>query len=126
MADNSNVGKIGWLDITVPDAAALRDFYTTVVGWNSEDASMGDYSDYCMLMPAEGEAVAGVCHARGSNADMPPQWLIYITVADLDASLEHCLANGGSVVRDPAGLAGGRFAIIKDPVGAITALFQEP
>lgn len=126
MAENNNVGKIGWLDITVPDAPTLRDFYTAVVGWKPEDVSMGDYSDYSMLMPGNGEAVAGVCHARGSNADIPPQWLIYIVVADLDASLEVCLAKGGSVVREPAGLAGGRFAIIEDPVGAITALYQEP
>ena len=126
MADKNNVGKIGWLDITVTDAPALRDFYTAVVGWRPESVNMGEYSDYSMLMPGSGEAVSGVCHARGSNADLPPQWLIYIVVADLDASLDECRANGGEVVRQPQGLAGGRFAIIKDPVGAITALYQEP
>ena len=126
MADTNNVGKIGWLDITVEDAPALRDFYSAVVGWQPTDVSMGDYSDYSMTMPSNGEAVSGVCHARGSNADLPPQWLIYIIVADLDASLKTCSDNGGKILRPPNGLAGGRFAIIADPVGAVTALYQEP
>lgn len=126
MADENNIGKIGWLDITVEDAQALRDFYATVVGWKTEDVSMGDYSDYNMAMPASGEPAAGICHARGSNADLPPQWLIYIVVADLDASISACRENGGKVLREPHGLAGGRFAIIEDPVGAVTALYQEP
>jgi hypothetical protein len=31
---------------------------------------MGDYSDYTMMCPGDGDAVAGICHARGSNADL--------------------------------------------------------
>lgn len=126
MADKGNVGRIGWHDITVDDAPALRDFYAAVVGWEVQDTSMGEYNDYTMMTPHSGEAVAGVCHARGSNADIPPQWLMYLTVADLDASIEACLAKGGKVVREPAGLAGGRFALVADPVGAVVAIYQEP
>jgi predicted enzyme related to lactoylglutathione lyase len=32
----SDVGKIGWLDLTVDDADAVRDFYREVVGWKAE------------------------------------------------------------------------------------------
>ncbi len=35
MADN--IGKIGWIDMTVDDATGLRDFYQKVIGWNVED-----------------------------------------------------------------------------------------
>ena len=126
MADKNTIGKIGWLDITVDDAPALRDFYAAVVGWKPEEVGMSGYSDYNMTMPANGEPTAGVCHARGDNADLPPQWLIYIVVADLDESLRSCRDGGGKVVREPRALAGGRFAIIEDPVGAMTALYQEP
>ena len=69
--------------MSVEDAPAVRDFYKAVVGWDSEDVSMGDYSDYTMKMPATGEGVSGVCHARGSNAELPPGWLIYIIVEEL-------------------------------------------
>ena len=125
MSDNNKIGSIAWHDLTVTDAPALRDFYAAVVGWTPEDVSMGEYADFNMTLPASGEPVAGVCHARGENADLPPQWLMYIIVADLDASIAACIEHGGTVVREPKPLAGGRFAVVGDPAGAITALFQE-
>lgn len=124
MSDASEVGKIGWIDITVDDATGLRDFYKKVVGWKSEDTSMGDYSDYSMAMPGTGDVVTGICHARGSNADMKGGWLVYITVADVQASAATCAANGGKVVVEPRGLAGGQFCVIEDPSGATAALYQ--
>ncbi len=121
----NDVGKIGWIDLTVGDAEEVSAFYQAVVGWKSEGVEMGGYQDYCML-PAEGGAVAGVCHARGTNEGLPAQWLIYITVADLEQSLERCRALGGEVVRAARGLGGmGRFAIVRDPAGAVCALFQK-
>ena len=124
MSDNSQVGKIGWIDMTVDDAEGVRDFYKSVVGWDHADVSMGDYSDYSMTLPHSGEAVSGICHARGGNAGLPGGWLIYITVADVDASAAACTANGGEVLVGPKGLAGGRFCIIRDPAGATAALYQ--
>ena len=124
MSDNSQVGKIGWIDMSVGDADGVRDFYKSVVGWGSEDVSMGEYSDYSMTMPSNGEAVSGICHARGSNAELPPGWLIYIIVEDVEASATACTENGGEVLVPPRGLAGGRFCVIRDPAGATAALFQ--
>ncbi len=124
MSDNSQVGKIGWIDMSVDDAGGLRDFYKSVVGWDTEAVSMGDYSDYSMTLPASGEAVSGICHARGSNAELPGGWLIYITVADVEASAAACTANCGEVLVAPKGLAGGRFCVIRDPSGATAALYQ--
>ncbi len=68
------VGAIGWADLTVENAEQVRDFYRDVVGWKVTELSMGDYSGYCMNATAGGKTVAGVCHARGTNADLPPQW----------------------------------------------------
>jgi len=84
---------------------------------------MGDYSDYCMN--ANGQAVAGVCHARGENAELPPVWLVYFTVKDLDESLRQCVANGGKVRVPPRRLGEqGRYCTIEDPAGAVAALYQ--
>ena len=124
MSDNSGVGKIGWMDITVDDATGLRDFYKNVVGWKSEDVSMGDYSDYSMMAPGAGDVVTGICHARGSNADVKGGWLVYITVADIKVSAEACIENGGNILVEPRGLAGGQFCVIEDPSGAKAALYQ--
>ena len=74
---------------------------------------------------ADWRTVAGICHARGDNTNLPAQRLIYITVADLEASLQRCITLGGKVVC-PAREMGdhGTMAVIQDPAGAVAALFQ--
>jgi predicted enzyme related to lactoylglutathione lyase len=121
----SELGKIGWIDLTVPDAEAIRDFYQHVAGWDPSPVAMGGYQDYCMTPPGTTQPVAGICHARGHNADLPPAWLIYVTVADLDEAVRRCHERGGKV-RHPARDMGGqgRYAIIEDPAGAVAALFE--
>lgn len=123
--DRPDTGTVGWFDLTVEDATTLRDFYANVVGWTVQPQSMGDYDDYTMVCPESGQAVAGVCHARGSNADLPAQWLMYINVADLDASIGICEERGGAVISGPKTMGGyGRYCVIRDPAGAVVALFE--
>jgi len=98
-----------------------------VVGWEPRAHDLGDgvdYVDYDMLSPSTGETVAGVCHARGTNAGVPPVWLVYITVADVDASARRAVELGGEVLDGPRRMGSGRFAVIRDPAGAICALWR--
>lgn len=119
------VGAIGWTDLTIPNATELRDFYVAVTGWKAEGLDMGGYEDFVMSEPGSGKPAGGVCHARGTNQGLPPVWLIYITVADLERSLAEVRARGGSVLREPTSLGpSGRYAVIRDPAGAISALHQ--
>ncbi len=118
-------GSITWTDLTVDNAEEIRDFYSAVVGWEFEAVPMEGYDDYGMSEPGGGRTVAGICHARGVNAHLPPQWLMYITVADIEESVRQCLAHGGQTLGDIRSLGGaGRFCVIRDPAGAVAALFQ--
>ena len=118
------VGSIGWTDLTVPDAVAVSDFYGKVAGWSAEPLSMGDYDDYVMKTP-DGDTVGGICHKRKQNSAQPSVWMMYITVASLDASLAACTANGGRIVVEPRSGGGtARYAVIEDPAGASVALFD--
>lgn len=121
---STEVGQVGWIDMSVEDAPAVRDFYRAVVGWQVEETSMGDYNDFTMKSPESGEAVSGICHARGSNKELPGGWLIYIIVADVAVSAAACIEHGGKVIIEPRGLAGGQFCVIEDPGGATAALYQ--
>jgi predicted enzyme related to lactoylglutathione lyase len=107
----------------VSNADLVRDFYAAVTGWRPDPVEMGGYSDYSMLA-ADGECVAGVCHARGINADIPPQWLIYVNVENLDRSIAECTNRGGGIVSQPRDVMGGRMCVIRDPAGAVCALYQ--
>src|SRR5689334_21917788 len=118
-------GKIGWMDLTVADAPAIRDFYQSVTGWTPSPVEMGGYQDFCMVPPGETAPVAGICHARGPNTDIPPVWLVYITVDNLEESLQRCESLGGkrrSQIRGGGSM--GRYCVIEDPAGAVAALFE--
>ena len=118
------IGSIGWCDLTVPKADKVRDFYREVVGWTATEIDMGGYSDYVMNHPTDGTPATGVCWARGVNADLPAVWLVYFIVASLDASLAQVRARGGSVLRAPTSSGGGMVAVVKDPAGAVCALYE--
>ena len=121
----NEIGKITWIDLTVENAPEIQDFYSQVVGWKSSPVDMGGYSDFSMNLPANDETVAGICHSRGVNADLPPQWLIYITVSNVDESAEQCKQLGGKVISGPKNMGQyGRFCVIEDPAGAVAALFE--
>ncbi len=120
------IGSFSWADLTVEHATELRDFYASVVGFTFPDVDMGGYSDYCMNSPTDGQTKSGICHALGSNKELPPMWLIYFYVANLDESLEKLKSLGGQIITGPKSYGGdARYAVIKDPAGACCALFQE-
>lgn len=117
------LGAMAWLDLSVPDAAAARDFYTGVVGWTSEPVPMEGYEDWTMA-GADGEPAAGVCYARGENAGLPPVWIPYFAVADLDAAVSAATGAGGAVVAGPQRDGASGYAVLRDPAGATFAVFQ--
>lgn len=122
----ARVGCISWLDLTVSDASAIRDFYRQVVDWSVQDVEMEDgserYADYSML-GGDGNPAAGVCHARGVNLGVPPIWMIYLPVGDFAESLRRVREGGGKIIKETTGADGGyAYAIVEDPVGATLAL----
>jgi uncharacterized protein len=103
-----------------------RDFYREVVGWSVQEVEMEDggepYADYNML-GGDGSPAAGVCHARGVNAGLPPVWMIYLPVGDLGESLRRVQEEGGKVIKAMQGEDDEYVhAAIQDPVGAYLAL----
>lgn len=122
---SSEVGTIGWVDLTVDEAAELRDFYAAVTQWQPRPVSMGSYEDFNMVAPRSGAPCAGICHARGVNAEIPPVWLIYIAVEDLTASAKICQELGGEILLAPRSVGTiGRYCVIRDPAGAVAALME--
>ena len=112
-------GRVTWVDLTVEDADKVSGFYNKVIGWDIQGLDMGGYEDYCMNTPDDGETVAGICHARGVNTHIPPQWLMYVSVDDLEVSLKEVIANGGKIIGDKRSDGkGGHYCLIQDPAGA--------
>jgi len=121
-----SIGKIGWFDLTVDNADSIKDFYSAVVGWEAKEFDMGEYSDYTMNIPETDICVAGICNKKGTNAEIPSNWMMYITVADIEQSSEAVIAKGGKLLTKIKNMGeSSRYVFIQDPSGAVCALFQE-
>ena len=122
----SRNGRFIWYECLTTDPEKAMDFYQDVVGLSAQEVEMEDagdsYADYALCTP-DGSAVAGVCHARGMNRGLPPVWLIYLPVGDLEDSLIQARTHGGEVVAARMSAAGeGGYAVVRDPVGAYLGL----
>jgi len=118
----SEIGSIVWLDLTVPNAEEIKDFYCEVIGWNSTDHPVSDYTDYNITLPDSGDTITGICHARGENAKIPSQWMLYVKVDDIDARVKKCVELGGEIIDGPREVCGDTMCIIRDPAGAYMGL----
>ena len=117
-----SIGRIAWLDLTVEDVGALRNFYEEVVGWQPRRVEREDgearYVGYHLLGEDE-VPLAAIHEASGERAGLPPVWVIYLPVGDLEESLRRAEDEGGRVIRliDAEDGEGAR-AVLRDPVGA--------
>lgn len=118
-------GKFVWYELMTSDTAAAKTFYSGLLGWETQDADMGDMT--YTLLSAGGVDVGGLMEvpadARAMGAG--PSWIGYVAVDDVDAGAAQFKADGGAVYREAADIPGvGRFAIVADPQGAVLALFK--
>ena len=127
MSNNNNppVGSIGWVDLTIENTEQLKKFYEQVIGWKSAPVSMGDYDDFTMISPDNDIPYAGICNKKGSNEGLPPHWLIYFNVRNIEESCKNVLELGGEILFEPKLMGNvGKYSVIKDPAGAYCALFE--
>ena len=109
-----------WYELMTSDVDAATRFYGTVVGWTAEDSGQPgmDYRLWSM-----GDAKIGGLMAIPADAaanGMPPVWLGYVDVVDVDASVAGLRAAGGAVHLPPTDIPGvGRMAMVADPQGAM-------
>ena len=122
MSDQKPIGSIEWRDLTVANAEQVSDFYAQVVGWHKEPVSMGDYDDFSMNN-SQG-TIAGICHAKGDNASLPPQWLMYVLVENAEVSAQKTVELGGEILKGPTEYGGQTYYVIRDPAGAVLSIYS--
>jgi hypothetical protein len=117
-------GAFVWYELMTTDTKAAETFYDEVVGWTSGDSGMPD-ANYT-LFKTNGMRVAGLMTLPEDALKMnvPPAWIGYIGVDNVDAAAKKLAKLGGTVHRQPDDIPGvGRFAVVADPHGAVFALF---
>lgn len=116
-------GLVGWCDLMSDDVDKARDFYTGVLGWETEvmDVGMGPYT----IFKAGENHVAGLMGkpSEGQASCAPTAWTSYVTVDDVDARTARVADAGGTVVAGPMDIPTvGRMSIIQDPTGGVIGI----
>lgn len=124
MHDRPRFGEFCWNELSTPNLKAAKDFYGKVFGWIFTDHEMGDMT-YTMIKTNDREFGGIWSIPKDQQNEIPPHWMAYILVENLEDSLEKAQKNGATIIK-PATNAGdmGRFGIIQDPTGAHIALWQ--
>lgn len=109
------------LAIAVHDLALARAFYGELFGWQTKEVPMGDFN--YTLFSAHGRDVAG--GMKTPMAEVPSHWYSYVSVESVDATVERAKAAGAKIIvpaRDIPNV--GRFAVMLDDQGAVSAPFR--
>ena len=112
-----------YVDIGTPDLDAAAAFYGGLFGWDVVD--LGDEAGGYRIASIDGNTVAGLGPQMNPG---PPYWAQYVTVDDVDASLEAAPTAAGGAVLAPAMdvLDAGSMAVFADTTGAACAVSWTP
>jgi predicted enzyme related to lactoylglutathione lyase len=116
-------GRFAWHELHTTDRARALKFYAPLAGWETKDVPMGPGELYglCLL---GGKDIAGITKSKAGTA-VPPHWLPYIAVDNVDASAAKVTELRGKVLNPPMDIPDvGRFAVVADPQGAVFALYK--
>jgi predicted enzyme related to lactoylglutathione lyase len=126
---NSGIGAASednalcWADLITPDAQRAEQFYSSVFGWKLEKTP-NDPSGYVHIKNGE-HYIGGIPPAEAGDPKLPPHWIIYFQVADVEASTKKVQQLGGKVHMPPRKMEGvGTWSVVADPQGAAFALFK--
>jgi predicted enzyme related to lactoylglutathione lyase len=116
--------EISWRELATTDPSAATSFYTTLFGWEKQNANdmgpMGVYQEFGRA----GLPLGGI-HRTPPDVKAPPHWLLYAKVADIHAAAATAKKLGGTVLNGPMEIPGGDLICqLLDPQGAAFALHQ--
>lgn len=117
-------GTFIWNELATDDIEAAKRFYGELFGWTYEGMPMGGNGGTYWVAQAGGKHVAGLFDKRQIGLDhVPPHWLSYVAVDDVDARARAAEAKGGKTLRPAFDVPEvGRIAILSDPTGAAIAI----
>jgi predicted enzyme related to lactoylglutathione lyase len=112
-------GALVWNELASPDLDASSAFYGGLFGWTLEPF---ENSPTPYLGIKNGGANNGGMRPLDPPG-MPPHWLVYFGVEDIDAALAKVKELGGETMAGPIDIQMAKIAVVKDPQGAAFALY---
>jgi uncharacterized protein len=99
-----------------------KELHSTLFGWQLQETPMVDGKNYTMINLGDG---TGGGMMAAPDTGIPPHWLACVAVDDLAVSTKRAKHLGATMIMEDIPVADyGRFKILKDPTGAVTAIRQ--
>ena len=116
------LGALTWNDLITPDVEASAAFYRALFGWeiSETEGSGGQYW-----------SITNDGRLNGGMMPLPPgghpAWNLYFACEDVDATIAQAGELGAETVMGPIDIPNGsRFAILRDPSGAVFSVASGP
>jgi len=115
-------GSLTWNELATRDPEAAERFYRDLLGWEFTRIEQAPFPMWTISLGGRGN---GNMRQMGAETPegVPPHWLVYFAVDDVDAALAAARDGGGTVLVPPMQVPAGRFAVLTDPQGAAFAVF---
>jgi predicted enzyme related to lactoylglutathione lyase len=111
-----------WNELHTSDPTKALSFYEKVVGFSHRSMDMGPEGAYHIVSRGGVDRGGATRHLASG---VPPHWLPYVAVDDPDATIARAAKLGATIPVAPADIPGvGRFAVLKDPTGAVLAIMR--
>lgn len=123
MAEIDVRGRFVWHQLLTRDIPGAKTFYSRVVNWKTQTWPLDP--NYTVCQAGDVPTAGMMPFTPEVPAEAPPHWLQYIGTRDVDGTAEAAVRAGGSILKDPSDMRGaGRYAVLKDPQGAIFAIID--
>ncbi len=111
-----------WNELMTRDPQAAQAFYGELFGWSFEkdDTPTGVYWTF----KCSDRLAGGMMEIVPEMGEVPPNWSVYISVADVNAATARLTQLGGQVCRPPFEVSVGHISVVMDAQGAVLNLIQ--
>ena len=111
-------GAFSWFELMTSNVDSAKKFYSNLFGWDMEDMTMGDMNYTVVKVGEDGQG--GIMQIPPQAEGTPPNWGVYVTVDDVDATAGKVEELGGKIMVPPTDIPTvGRFCVLQDPQGAV-------
>jgi len=118
---STGLGSCHWNELWAADETTAADFYCNTFGYSKSILQM-PMGAYCIMKNNERPRCGIMKRVVDS---IVPKWVQYFIVEECDKSVDHAIRLGGTQLAETMDLEDvGRFAVLKDPIGAVSCIIQ--
>lgn len=125
MVDGIKPGENCWYRLMTPDTMKARQFYESLMGWESYDIDVGHDRVYSVFTEDGKDKFGMISIPKAQQDKVRPHWYNFLKVSNLDEMVKKALALGAEIhLADINYEKIGRFVMLKDPTGALFGFWQ--